>query len=147
MHEIREVLFGYGHENVQATHRSTLEFTKDKHLSKNGDCILVVSMNKGISDLSEEFKEALRRLETKLIIRIEVENLFEEIQAQGSTQLILSHPAEMVIRKSNHISDRTLAIYANKAAKDISREIVEKLRNPQQIAKIILIAKLSDLGI
>jgi hypothetical protein len=135
-HEVREVLFGYGHENVQATHHSTLEFTKDTHLSKNGDCILIVATDKGISDFSNEFKEALCHLGAKLIIQIEVGNIIE-----GTEQLILNHPAEMVIRKSNHISNRTLAIHADKAAKDLSREIVEKLRNPKQKAKITLIVK------
>ena len=141
LHEVREVVFGYGHENVQAIHHSTLEFTKDTHLSKNGDCILIVATDKCILDLSNEFKEALRNTGAKLIIQIEVGNIIEEIHAQGTEQLILNHPSEIVIRKSNHISNRTLAIHADKAAKDLSRELVEKLRNPNQKAKITLIVK------
>jgi hypothetical protein len=139
--EIREVIIGYGHENVLATHHSTLEFTKDMHLSSNGDCILVVAIDKGLTDLSREFKETLCRPNAKLTIQIEVDNLTEEVQAQGATQLILNHPVEMVIRKSDHTSDRTLAVHANKAAKDISRELVEKLKNPNQKAKITLIVQ------
>ncbi len=134
--EIREVIVGHGHENVLATHHSTLEFTKDPHLSKNGDCILIVATNKALSDLSTEFKEALRSPNAKLTILIEVDNLTEEVHARGAAHLILSSPAEMVIRKSDHISDRTLAICADKAAKDLSRELVEKLRNPTQKATI-----------
>jgi uncharacterized protein len=129
---------GFGHEKVQATHPSTVEFTKDSHLSWNGDCILVVSANKGLADLSTSFKEALRKSHAKLTIKIEVDSLSEEIRAQGSPHLALTHPQEMVIRKSDYPSDRTLAIHADKAAKDLSRELVKKLRNPNQKAIITL---------
>ncbi len=44
---------------MQARHHATVEFTKDKHLSKNGDCILVVAADKGLADFSNEFKETL----------------------------------------------------------------------------------------
>jgi len=30
----------YGHENVRALHKNTIEFTKDDFLSVNGDCIV-----------------------------------------------------------------------------------------------------------
>jgi hypothetical protein len=139
--QVIEVIYGYGHPNVQATHRSTVEFTKEEHLTQNGDCILVVAVDKAPNELSSEFKEALRSLNAKLTIQIEVDDLTEEIHAQGSPQLRLSSPAEMVIRKSNHISDRTLGICADKAAKNLSRVLVEKLKNPQQKAKITLIVE------
>jgi hypothetical protein len=44
----------------------------------------------------------------------------------------------MVIRKSDYASNRTLGIHADKAAKDLSRELAEKLMNPKQQAKITL---------
>jgi hypothetical protein len=44
----------------------------------------------------------------------------------------------MVVRKSSYVDDRTLAISADKAAADLSRELVEKLRNPKQKARITL---------
>ena len=34
--EVSEVILAHGHENVQATHRTTLEITKAPHLSKGG---------------------------------------------------------------------------------------------------------------
>ncbi len=36
-------------------------FTKDKHLSKNGDCIVAVAADKAVADLNQEFKEKLKR--------------------------------------------------------------------------------------
>ncbi len=140
-HEIRELIIGYGHENVLATHRSTLEFTKHEHLSKTGDCILVVAADKALSDLSSEFKDALRNPNAKLTVRIEVDDLIEEIHAKGDSKLSLKDSEEMVLRKSDHISDRTLAILADKAAKDLNRQLVEKLKNPNQKAIITLIVQ------
>jgi hypothetical protein len=136
--EITETIVGYGHVNIQATHHATLEFTKEAHVSKNGDCILVVSADKGLSDLSEEFKEALQKAQAKLSILIEVDGVSEIVNAQGNPRLALTHPVEMVIRKSEYVSDRTLAVHADKAAKDLSRALVEKLKNPRQKATITL---------
>ncbi len=111
------------------------------HLSKDGDCILIVSTDKGLTDLSPPFKEILRQHYSKLTIKIEVEGLKETIHARGSPMLTLTHPLEMVVRKSDFASDRTLGFKADKAAVDISREMVEKLKNPKTKAKITLTAR------
>lgn len=139
--EKREAIVGYGHKNIQATHKTTLEFTKDTHLSKKGDCIVTVAADKALADLSAEFKENLRKSHAKLIVLIEADGIIEQVNAQGSPQLTLSHPTDMVIRKSDYVCNRTLAVHADKAAQDLSRELVEKLRNPQQKVKITLIAR------
>ncbi|ASJ01205.1 DUF371 domain-containing protein [Thermococcus gorgonarius] len=138
-----EVVRCRGHENVKATHRSTLEFTKENYLTPRGDCIICISADKGINDLSEEFRAALKE-GRKLLIRIKVGGLVDEITAEGSPNLILDHPHSMVVRKSDYIDARTLAIRANKAAKDIDRKIIEKLRNPQTEALVELIIIDSD---
>lgn len=136
--KVEEVIFGFGHPNVQATHHATVEFTKDRNLTRNGDCVLVVGSDKGLTEFSQEFKAALRKPKAKLTVKIEVGSLKEEILAQGSPHLALSNPTEMVLRKSDFPSDRTLGIRADKAAKDLSRELVDKLKNPTQKAKITL---------
>ena len=133
-----ETIFGFGHENIQATHHATLEFTKDSHVTRNGDCIIVVKADKGLADLSLEFKEALRQSDAKLTIIVEAEGLCERIEAQGNQHLSLTHATEMVVRKSDYLSDRTLAVHADKAAKDLSRTLVAKLKHPSQKVKITL---------
>jgi hypothetical protein len=138
--EIRDKFFGHGHRNVIASHKTTLEFTKDSHLSRKGTCIVTVGTNKALTDLRAELKETLRNPSAKLRILIEVDHLAEEINAFGSPQLILDHPKDMVIRKSDYVCNRTLAIRADKAAQDLSRELVEKLLNPEQKVKITLTA-------
>ncbi len=136
--EIREVIFGYGHENIQATHKTTLEFTKDTHLSKKGDCIVTVAADKALADLTAEFKETLRKPHAKLTIKIEADGIIEQVKAEGSPQLILTHPTDIVIRKSDYVCSRTLAVHADKAAQDLPRKLVEKLKNPKQKVKITL---------
>ena len=135
---LREVIHCRGHENVKATHKSTLEFTKEDYLTPRGDCILCIEADKGINDLSEEFKAALKAGK-KLLIRIRVGELVDEVLAEGSPSLILDHDYSMVIRKSTYIDGRTLAVRANKAAKDVDRRIVELLQNPETRAEVELI--------
>ncbi|ASJ14743.1 DUF371 domain-containing protein [Thermococcus radiotolerans] len=135
---LREVIRCRGHENVRATHRSTLEFTKEDYLTPRGDCILCIEADKGINDLSDEFKSALKAGK-RLLIRIKVGNLVDEVLAEGSPGLILDHDFSMVVRKSDYIDARTLAIRANKAARDVDRKIVELLKSPERTVEIELI--------
>jgi hypothetical protein len=135
---VREVIFGYGHENILATHKTTLEFTKDTHLSKKGDCIVTVAADRGLADLSAEFKENLRKPHAKLTLTIEASGVIEQVNAYGSPRLILTHSTDVVIRKSDYVCNRTMAVHADKAAQDLSRDLVEKLKNPKQKVKITL---------
>jgi hypothetical protein len=137
--ETREVVFGYGHKNMQATHKTTLEFTKDKHLTKKGDCIVTVAADKALADLNADFKEKLRKTDAKLTITIEADGISERVNAEGSPKLILTHPTDIVVRKSDYVCSRTLAVHADKAACDLSRDLVEKLRDPEQKVKITVV--------
>lgn len=139
--EIREVIFSYGHENIQATHKTTLEFTKNQYLSKKGDCIVAVATDKALADLTAEFKEKLRKPHAKLTITIEADGITEQVNARGSPQLILTHLTDMVIRKSDYVCSRTLAVHADKAAQELSRDLVEKLKNPEQKVEITLVVR------
>ncbi|MCW4008855.1 MAG: DUF371 domain-containing protein [Candidatus Bathyarchaeota archaeon] len=138
--EEREVITCYGHQNIHATHKTTLEFTRDKHLTKRGDCIVAVAADKALADLGSGFKETLRRPNAKLTILIEVDGVTEQVTASGSPRLILTHASDMVVRKSDFVCSRTLAVQADKAACDLSRALIEKLKNPQQKVHITLIA-------
>jgi len=136
--EVTEIILGYGHENIQATHKTTFEITKEAQLSRRGDCIIAVSANKTMADFSSEFKENLHKEKAKIMILIEAGDAAEVMNAFGSPRLILTHRTDMVVRKSNYICNRTLAIQADKAACDLSRKLAEKLRNPKQKVKITL---------
>jgi hypothetical protein len=136
---IKEVILAQGHKNIQATHKTTLEITKDRQLSKNGNCIIAVAANKSLNELSDEFRKRLRKKNSKITIIIEANGLFEELTAKGFPELILTNTKDMVIRKSDYICDRTIAIKANKAACDLSSNLVKKLKDPKKRVKITLI--------
>jgi hypothetical protein len=139
--EITEIIFAYGHRNIQATHKSTLEITKENQLSKKGECIIAVAADKAIADLRSDFKESLRKKNAKITMLIEAGEAAEVVNAYGDTRLILTHPTDIVVRKSSYICSRTLAIKANKAACNLPRVLMEKLRNPRQKVKITLTVK------
>jgi hypothetical protein len=136
--QLIEQMLAFGHENILATHPTTLMITKDKELTKQGDCIIAVGANKAVSDLNPEFKQKLREANTKLNVLIEVDGLVEQITAYGSFELDFNNNTDMVIRKSNFTSDRTLAIKADKAAFDLPRMFVDKLKTTKQQIKITL---------
>jgi len=133
-----ELISAHGHRNVQSTNKTTFEITKENHLTKRGDCIIAVGATKGAADLSQRFKAVARSQGARITIKIEVDGEEETITAWGNPRLLFTHPTDLVVRKSDYVCGRTLAIRANKAACDLSRKLVEKLRNPNQNVKIAL---------
>lgn len=136
--KITEIVDAYGHENIRATHKTTFEITKESTLTKRGDCVIAVGATKGSKDLSSEFKEAMKRQDAQITITVEASEIREVVKARGSLQLLFTHPTDMVVRKSNYICGRTIAIKANKAARDISRKLIEKIQNSDQKIRITL---------
>jgi hypothetical protein len=139
--EISEIIIAYGHKNVLATHNSTLEVTKEAELSERGNCIIAVSADKSLTDLKPQFRASLQRKNVQIRMLIEADGVVEMVTARGSPRLTLRHPTDMVVRKSNYVCARTLAIQADKAAYDLSRRLVEKLKNPRQKVQISLTVK------
>jgi len=133
-----EVIVARGHENVQSTNKTTFEITKENHLTKRGDCIIAVAATKGANDLSHRFKAVARSQSARITIKIEVDGEEETVRARGNSKLLFTHPTDLVVRKSDYVCGRTLAVGADKAACDLSRKLVEKLRNPNQKVKITL---------
>ena len=141
MKTVRVSFFAHGHENVLSTHMTTFEVTKETMLSKRGNCIVAVGATIGAIDLPVEFKKAARNKDTTITITIEADTLKEKVKAKGSPKLSFSHITDLVVRKSEFICGRTLAINADKASADFSRDLIEKLKNPKQKVKITLEAE------
>jgi len=116
----------------------TLEITKENHLTKRGDCIIALEANKAARDLNPEFKKLAKNEKAKITITIEADNDVEIIKAHGSPQLSFTHPTDMVVRKSDYTCSRTLAVHADKAAKDLSKALIKKLQDPKQRVKVTL---------
>jgi len=55
------------------------------------------------------------------------------VTAAGDPRLTLSHPHEIVVRKSEFVSDRTIAVRADAAANDFPRRMIAKLRDPDAV--------------
>lgn len=140
--ELKEVILASGHENISATHETTIEITKEAHLSQSGDCIIAVSANKALSDLSSEFKKNLLKDHARITISVDAGGVAQTLSAHGSSRLILTHPTDIVVRKSSYVCDRTLAIHADQAACELSRSLVKKLKNKEQNVRITLTMKI-----
>ncbi|MGQ4834417.1 MAG: DUF371 domain-containing protein [Candidatus Asgardarchaeia archaeon] len=119
--------YAYGHKNIRATHKTTLEITKEDTLTTRGDCIVAIKSECSVNDLPEEIKNAIKKENTKIMLILEVENIKETIIGYGHPNLSLTHKTDIVCRKSTFICPRTIMIRANKAANDLSRELVSRL--------------------
>jgi len=93
------VIKAKGNKLIKATHKSTLEITKDSFLTERGDCIIGISSNYSVKDLPEDLKDHLLN-EGKIKITIKVDDLIDDIIAYGSKRLLLTNDKSIVIRKS-----------------------------------------------
>ena len=122
-----------GHENVLSLHKSTFEITKDKDLSLAGDCIIGLDIDKSMEDFPDEFKEKLANDDTKVIVELRTPNASDTIEGYGHHDLTLSHPTDIVCRKSTFVCSRTLMIKSNKAAIDLNRDLIKDLANGESM--------------
>jgi hypothetical protein len=139
--KITEIIWACGHKNILSTHKTTFETTKEANLTKHGDCIIAVKATKGAKDIHPKFKKTAMKENAQLTIAIEANGMKETVRARGSSRLTFTSLADVVIRKSEYVCGRTVAIGADKAACDLSRRLVERLRDPHQKIKITLAAK------
>jgi len=140
----KEIIRAHGHSNVQSTNKTTFEITRETHLTKRGDCIIALGATKGATNLNQRFKAVARSQDTRITIKIEADREEETVTAWGNPGLLFTHPTDLVVRKSDYVCGRTLAIRADKAACDLSRKLVEKLRDPKASVKIVLTAQETD---
>jgi hypothetical protein len=139
---IVEMIQASGHPEIRANHPMTLEITKEAHLTKRGDCIIATRASKGCTDFSTEFSRLLRNNGTCVTLTVSAGKRSETIRGRGDSRLILSHPTDLVARKSNYTCNRTIMILADKSASDLDREFVKTLRDPLTRIRIELIAEL-----
>lgn len=120
-----------GHENVRSLHPRTIEITKESHLTVQGDCIVGVNASHSCLDIPQELKQSLQNNCAKVKLSLIVGDHIFEINGFGSKDLSLTHPTDIVIRLSEFVCPRTLAIKCNKASSHIPREIIELLQDPK----------------
>ncbi len=125
-----EILFS-GHENIRSNHQKTIEITKESHLTPQGDCIIGVNASSSCADLPLELKNQLKNPESKIKFFIRVADKEFVLEGKGHPELILSHTEDIVIRKSDFICPRTLAIKCDKASDLLPRDMVTLLQDPK----------------
>ncbi len=128
-----------GHENITALHRTTLEFTKDKELSRRGDCIVGVAADFSLKEL-----QMLVKFSKKMRIRMSIEDLKEPQVAELSEEIegdvnpTFCDENEIVIRLGSFTSQRTLLTNTNKAAKHLNTNFVRCLKNSTVTLRITI---------
>ena len=130
-----------GHENIRSNHQKTIEITKDSNLTPRGDCIVGVNANSSCADLPEELKNKLKNTESKVTFSIKVGDDDFVIQGKGHPDLILTHTEDIVIRKSDFICPRTLAVKCDKASNLLPRNMVTRLQDPKTIGVFTIIVE------
>ncbi len=127
-----ETILAYGHPNVRSRHKTTIEVTKEPHLTIRGDCIIGVGAEKGCADLSDEFKAAARDPATIISVKFTVGDLEETVTGKGHPDLTFTHPTDMVIRKSDFTCSRTLMVGSDKSSAELSRKLINLLKDKNQ---------------
>jgi len=119
-----------GHAMVRAMHSRTIEITTEGHLTPRGDCIVGVGASKGVAQLSASLKRALRSDDARVRFTLVAPGGEFSFQAWGNKDLSFESTTDIVIRTSEFICGRTIAIKADSSAREIPRDLVRSLRSP-----------------
>ncbi|MFW9822854.1 MAG: DUF371 domain-containing protein [Candidatus Thorarchaeota archaeon] len=138
---IIEEIYARGHENILCTHNTTIEITKTTTLSIQGDCVLAVESSKACYDINPQLKNKIKK-GNRFKIVLKVGDLQDFFYGFGNKELRLLDKNDMVFRKSNFICDRTILINCSKSSKDLNRELIEKLTQPEN--KLILTFEVNE---
>ncbi|MDG6910385.1 MAG: DUF371 domain-containing protein [Nitrososphaerota archaeon] len=121
---------------VRSTHPTTIEVTTEEYLTEEGDCIIGVGASKGCAGLDSRVKERLRQPGSEVLVRLVVGGESFELRARGDPRLQLSHLHDLVIRRSDFVSDRTLAVGSDASARSIPRKLVSLLKDPRTTGRM-----------
>ncbi|MBU6997147.1 MAG: DUF371 domain-containing protein [Theionarchaea archaeon] len=125
----------YGHPNVLATHRTTIEVTTEDWLTRKGDCIIGVRASHALSDLKDELC-SLRG--SHLALEIRADDIVERVTGFVHPSLQFTDNKAIIMRKSSFLCPRTLMIHASKAAIDLRRDLINKMKDPHEEMRITL---------
>jgi len=127
-----------GHENVIAEHPTTIEITKEDYLTDAGTCIIAINADTACLDLTDDMKEAIRTGK-KFVVTLKVGDIIDKVHGQGHPDLKLENDHDIIFRKSSFNEDRrTLLINCDKSARDLKRELIEKLKDPNSELEITI---------
>jgi hypothetical protein len=122
-----ETLTARGHENVAAAHASTFEVTTDDWLTPAGDCIVGVAADRAPAAFDDDFVAAARDPASDLVVTLRADGHEARVCASGHPDLTFASERSLVVRTSDHVDDRTVAVGADGAAADLDRGLVDAL--------------------
>lgn len=134
---IIDKITAWGHPDIVATNKTKIVVTKENEPINEKGSIIGVGADKACQELKTELKDYLK-FGKKVKITISVNGIEDTIIAHGSPALELTDKTNISIEKSDSIGKKTLAIFADKAACDLKKELIEKLKNPKIKMKIEL---------
>ncbi len=127
----RVQLQGFGHENITARHKTTMEFTHESEVSFRGDCLVARSV---VFD-PEEVRSFLQSV-SFVRITIQAGDVVDVLECVSNPDFFDEN--ELVVRMSGVQTKRTLGIRATKSARMLNPQLVERLSNPEQLVVIVL---------
>jgi len=137
---VNERIRAHGHGNVSAAHSSTFEVTTDDYLTPAGDCIIGIGADRAPADFDPAFVEACRSHDATITATLRAAGETETIAARGHPGLAFDSPRSAVVRTSDYVDDRTVAVGAGAAAADIDREMVSALADGADLTLDLAVA-------
>jgi hypothetical protein len=125
--EVQEIIHCRGHPLVIGNHPTTFEVTREDHLTKNGNCIIGISADKGCAGLSAAFKRVLANDDAILTTRLSSGDVTFEVKSHGSSRFTLDHPTDMVWRRSSFVCGRTIGILSDQVAATLPKALITNL--------------------
>lgn len=122
-----ETVAARGHEHVAATHSSTFEVTTDDWLTPAGDCIVGVEADRAPAEFDPTFVAACRDAEREVTVVLRAGGHETRVGARGHPDLTFASDRSLVVRTSDYVDDRTVAVAADAAAADLDRRLVTAL--------------------
>jgi len=129
-----------GHENVAATHGSTLEVTSDDWLTPAGDCILAVEADTTPADFDDDFVAACRSPEATITATLRAGGHEQVVEGRGHPDLTFDGDRSLVARTSTYVDDRTVMVDADAAAADLDRDLVGALADGADLEVVLRVA-------
>jgi len=127
----------FGHPNILAAHKTTLEFTKDEDVTSKGNCIIGVKSDFALEKIKDFIKNCKNR-KIAIIIKAASKNAISSEKINAEINPNFNHDKELVIRKTDFVSERTLGIKANKAAFELEKGLIDYLKERNSKITVII---------
>jgi hypothetical protein len=139
--ESQEVICCRGHPLIIGTHPTTFEVTKEDQLTENGNCIVGIAADKGCAGLSPEFKTVLMHDDAILVTRLTCGRESVRIKSQGASSLTLTHPTDLVWRRSTFVCGRTIGIRSDHVALTLPRTLIKNLVSGEELTITLTVTR------